>query len=526
MADDKIRVDIESVYDDDDAKKALKDAEKIEDAQPVLEVDADTSQASGKLEAVSDEATRLTSRDWVTKLLADTASAKSELEQLQSELDATGDHAKQANEQLDRTTGGGEGSKLRGNAIADLTGPLGDASGAASDFAGVFDGLGDTVEAVAGKLGLSEKVAGGLASAVGGLGVVVAAGAAAWTLYKGRQEEARKKAEELTKQQEAFNDALEKGDRKAAAAGFEKLYGKALSGADELGLSTKQLVDYIRGASDVLPGVNEQIARLNAEAHAATHEVDAMTGAGTAHVDALVAQRDALIGANDELTKARDRYKELDGNTKNAKESSEDLATALLGPERKLKDTANAADDASSSVDDVTSSFDRLNERLSNKRAIEDFQTAMVEAQKAIHDKSADTVVDIRGVEDAILHAGEAAKLNPIDVETAIQKADQGDIDGAFLYLQQKIDEKGPLQVNVALHATIPKLKIAGRGGTQIVVEVDPTTSSSSMAAGAGTVNVHLPRGYRGDAVAEVTGAARRNGRRYGARGGGRIARR
>ena len=517
MSDDKIRVDIESVYDDDDAKKALKDAEKIEDAQPVLEVDADTSQASGKLEAVSDEATRLTSRDWVTKLLADTASAKSELEQLQGELDATGDHAKQANEQLDRTTGEG-GSKLRGNAIADLTGPLGDASGAASDFAGVFDGLGDTVEAVAGKLGLSQQVAGGLASAVGGLGVVVAAGAAAWTLYKGRQEEARKKAEELTKQQEAFNDALEKGDRKAAAAGFEKLYGKALAGADKLGLSTKQLVDYITGASNVLPGVNEQIARLNTEAHLATAQVDAMTGAGTAHVDALVAQRDALIGANDELEKARDRYKELDGNTKNAKESSEDLATALLGPERKLKDTAKAADDASSSVDDVTSSFDRLNERLSNKRAIEDFQTAMVEAQKAIHDKSADTVADIRGVEDAIVHAGEAAKLNPIDVETAIQKADQGDIDGAFLYLQQKIDEKGPLQVDVALHATIPKLKIAGRGGTQIVVEVDPT-SSSSVAGAAGTTNVFLPRGYRGDVVAQVTGAARRNGRRYGARG-------
>ena len=159
-------------------------------------------------------------------------------------------------------------------------------------------------------------------------------------------------------------------------------------------------------------------------------------------------------------------------------------------------------------------------------RAIEDFQSAMIEAQKAIHDSSADTVVDIRGVEDAIVSAGEAAKVNPIDIQTAIQKADQGDIDGAFLFMQQKINEKGPLTLPVTLHATIPKLTIAGRDGTQMVIEVTPGSVGAPPAAPvAGTTNVYLPRGYRGDVVAQATGAARRNGRRYGAQGTVRYAR-
>lgn len=514
MADEKIRVDIESHYDDGDAKDALKDAEKIDKATPTLEVGADTSDADAKVGAIADEAERLTSRDWITKILTDTGAAKSDLQALEGELDQTREHAERANTELDRTTGGGEGSKLRGNAIADLTGPLGDASGAASDFAGVFDGLGDTVEAFASKAGLSEAAAGGLASAVGGLGVVVAAGAAAWTLWKGRQEEAAKKAKELLDTQTKLNDAIAKGDRAAATADFQKLYGPALKGADALGLSTQQLVDYITGVSDVLPGVNEHIGRYQKLAADAGGAVNQWTNEGRANYDAIANQTDALVGANDELVKARDRYEDLNGKTKDATAANDDLATALLGPEKKLTAVGKAADTAGTKVDELTDSYGRLNDRLSGRRAIEDWQKAMTDAQKAVSDGNADTVVDIRGVEDAIVAAGEAAKLNPIDVETAIQKADQGDIDGAFLFMQGKIDEKGPLQVAVALHATIPKLKLGGRGGTSIVVEVDPTAAA---AVGATTVNVNMPRGSRGvDVVRQIQGHTRRSGRRYG----------
>jgi len=168
----------------------------------------------------------------------------------------------------------------------------------------------------------------------------------------------------------------------------------------------------------------------------------------------------------------------------------------------KLEDAADKAADG----------LDRIRGRLDMHRAIEDFQTTMIEAQEAVHDKSAETVVDMRGVEDAIVAAGEAAGLNPIIVETAIKKAQQGDIDGAFLYMQGKIDEKGPLEVKVALNAVIPKLKLGGRGGTVIVDE----SSFAAPAPAPSSVTVNLPRGARySDVARAVNVSTRRSGRRY-----------
>lgn len=520
--DPKIQIDItarDTASDQiEDVAGAAGDLEKL---TPEVTVTADTAGAKSDIGAVSEAADTLSRADTELVIRAKIDQAKGELKALQTELDATGDKARDTSEKLDKVDGGG-GSGLRGNAIADLTGPLGDASGAASDFAGVFDGLGDTIEAAAGKLGASEAMAGKLAGAVGGLGVVVAAGAAAWTLWKGRQEEAAKKAKELLDTQLHLNDAMAKGDAAAATADFSKLYGKALDGADALGLSTKQLVDYITGVSDVLPGVNEHIGRYNALADDAAGKINQWTGDGQANFDSINNQRDALVGANDELVKARDRYQDLNGKTKESKQSNEDLADALGFTEQGHKDVEaavrgsnQALDRAKQLADDNTAALGRLHDKLTATRAIEDFQTAMVDAQKTIQTEGKLTEDQIRAVQDSIISAGEAANLTPIQIQAAINEVTPTDVDRAFFDTQSKINAKGPLDMNLKIHPELPpRLKIVTRGGTTLL---DEALVPIASAAGSTNVTINMPRGSNGvDVVRQVAGQARRSGRRFG----------
>jgi len=516
--DPKIQIDITAR---DEATDKLEDVaatvDKLEEASPEVTVGADTSAAETGLRDVADAAGRLSHDDTELVIKAQIDQAKGQLKELQSQLEATGDKAIDTSEKLDKVDGGG-GSGLRGNAIADLTGPLGDASGAASDFAGVFDGLGDAAEAAAGKLGLSEDIAGKLGSALGGLGVAVAAGAAIWTLWSQHAEAARKKARELAEAQAAVGEAIRDGNREAALSNFHKAYDEAIAAAEKFGLKQQDVIGFITGETEALPGLTDKYNELKT---ARDNTADPrMRGLADERIKAFEDETAAL-------ETNRQKYKDSTAAAGDKKDAEDKLARQLGFTEDAQKDTTKAVGDSVAKLDaakqstlDLEDGYRRLQDRLSTTRAIEDFQTAMQEAQTAIHDKSEDTKVDLRGVEDAIIAAGEAAKLNPIDVQTAIQKADQGDIDGAYLFLQQKINEKGPLTVPVTLHATIPKLVIAGRGGTQMVIELDPTKAAAPPPAAAAPshVTINMPAGSRGvDVVRQVAGQARRSGRRFGA---------
>jgi len=477
----------------DDVADAAADLEKL---SPELEVTADTGGAVGDIKAVGDAADTLSRADTELVIRAKIDQAKGELKALQAELGDTADKADDTAKHLDKIDSGG-GTGLRGNAISDLTGPLGDASSAASDFGGVFDGLGDTIEGVASKMGASSEAAARMGQAVAGFGFVVAAGAAAWTLFRQRQEAAKKAAEEAAKAQRDLNDAIKDGDKAAATANFEKIYGDAFKAAHTLGLTTQEVTEHIIGQRDALQDVQQWIGNAYAG-------------------DTL----NKVINAKNVIEDMRTKWLENNAAVEAADKTNDEVATGLGITEKAVKDTGTAAvkmgDQLEAAADQAADGLDRIRGRLDMKRAVEDFQATMIEAQNAIHDKSADTVVDLRGVEDAIVAAGEAAHLNPIDVETAIQKADQGDIDGAYLFMQQKINERGPLEVKVALHATVGKLTLGGRGGTTIVVETDAQTRGSAAPTG-NTYNVTMPRGIRtGDLSRALGTTVRRNGRRYG----------
>jgi hypothetical protein len=495
----------------DDVADAAADVEKLD---PEVTVTADTGGAVADIATVADAAGRLSHDDTELVIRAQIDQAKGQLKELEAALKNTGEQADTTNRKLDDTTGAGPGN-LRGNAIADLTGPLGEASSAASDFAGVFDGLGDAAEAAAGKLGLSQGVADKLGSAIGGLGVAVAAGAAVWSIWTSRAEAARKKAAELREAQAELGKAIREGSREAAVANFHKMFDEAIASATKFGLKQQDVTDFITGERDAIPGLTDRYHELT-------------TARDNAASPRLAAAYQSEIAAIEDQQAALDKQRKayLDSvPAADAKTAADAKLARQLGlTEAAQKDTTKAVGDSVSKLDaaeqatnDLEDGYSRLQDRLSNTRAIEDFQTAMIDAQKAIHDKSAETVVDVRGVEDAIVTAGRAAKLSPIEVQTAIDKVEQGDIDGAFLYMQQKINEKGPLTVPVTLHATIPKLTIAGRGGTSMVIEVTPQGVGAATPAAGPTFNVNLPAGARYSDVARAVGmTTRRNGKRYG----------
>jgi chromosome segregation ATPase len=447
----KLKLDAKQAQSDiKDVDKALGDLDETTE----LSIDVDNSDAESKIDQTTGDLNRIDSTDVVADIHANISDAKADLQTLEEQ-------AQQTNKELDRTTGEGGGSNLRGNAIADLTGPLGEASGAASDFAGVFDGLGDIAEATASKLGASSQVAAGLSSAVGGLGVAVAAGAAIWSLWTSHQQAAKKKAEEMSKAMQQLTQDIKDGDKAAAIADFRKSFPDAIDLAHKLGQSVEDVTRFVTGQIDTLPDLATQWQNWN-------DVIDASTGKGKQVQEGLIAQRDQFKANSDALVDLRQKYIDSGKAADETAKTDEELAKGLnlakdaqKNTTQAVKDSIAPLDNAKSSVDELESGYSNLQDRLSTTRAIEDFKNTMIEAQKTIAEKGQLTQDEMRGVEDSIVQAGQAAKLNPIVIDTAIQKADQGDIDGAFLYLQQQIDAKGP--IHVQLHPDLPQLTKTGK---------------------------------------------------------------
>lgn len=513
--DPKIQIDIEAR---DDASKKIDDvaddAKALEDLTPEVAVTADTGSAVTDIGNVDEAAGRLSHDDTVLVIKAQIDQAKGELDALQTKLKDTGEQADTTNRKLDDTTGGAGPGNLRGNAIADLTGPLGDASSAASDFAGVFDGLGDAAEAAAGKLGLSQGVADKLGTAIGGLGVAVAAGAAIWTLWSQHAEAARKKAAELAEAQAAVGTAIRDGNREAALSNFHKAYDEAIAKAETFGLKQQDVIGFITGQNEAIPGLTQKYHDLQAAVDATADprlkgiseaRVTAFENEATALETNRQAYLDAVPAADAKKTADADLARQL-GFTEDAQK---DMTTAVHDSIPKLSNAEQA-------VQDLQDGYSQLDTQLSTTRAIEDFATRMVEGQKTIAAQGTLTQDEVRGIQDAIKTAGEAAGLTPIQIKTEMDKVTPTDVDTAFLETQALINAQGPLGMQVKLSLDKKTLdRLAGHGLTP-----DSIGSPIGTAAATGSTNVtiNLPAGSRGvDVVRQVAGQARRSGRRYGA---------
>ena len=339
--------------------------------------------------------------------------AKAALKSLRDGLDETADKARDTDRELDKLSGDG-GLKTRGNAIADLTGPLGEASGAASDFAGVFDGLGDIAEDVAGKVGLNAEAMG---AAIGGVGIAVAGAAALWGYFSQKQAEARRKQEELVKGQKEFNDALREGDTAGAAAKFVELYKGAIDAADDLGASQRQVIDYITGQSKELDPLIERWDNYATKQGAAA--------------DTIQSAKDNYLAANDTLDAQARLLRDVEQALSTSRSETDRAAAAQIRHERALTNTRDA--------------LDRVRGGLSMEGALLSFQSAMTTAFDHIQEGAGASQEDILAIKQSILDVAEYANLTPVQVQTLLTKVSNGDLVGVKAdveryYANNKVD--------------------------------------------------------------------------------------
>ena len=474
-------------------------AERLEKLDPEVEVTADTSQAARAVEALDDDAAALARRDTELILKARADAARAELKQLDDQLQTTARQADDTNQHLDRVTGGGGGG-LRGNAIADLTGPLGEASTAASDFAGVFDGIGDAAEAAAGKIGLSQTATAALSTVVGGLGVAVAAGAAAWSYFQERQKKAREEQAKVIDGQRKLNDAIREGDRLAAATSFTKLYADQETAARKAGIATEDWVNFVKGASDELPGFE---ANMKAATDAAANHT--VTVAGTAaEVDRTTRQWLAL---RDTLEDGRAKYAETNGVIKDQDRNLDQVADALVGAKRETDNLRSAQDKLKGESQNLVTELDKIRGALDIEQASLNFQSAMAEAMD-VSDDVGPTQDQILAVKNSILDLGTTAGTNPAVIKSQIDMVDSKDL-YEVLWNVNAYYAKNPAQIKTEL---IPPTNrtFSGQGGTAM-------PAMAATGGGVAVVNVtqHVPRGYRGDVLADARAAARRSGGLY-----------
>ena len=423
MADEQIRIDVTAT---DDASKVLEDvateAEKLERLTPEVKVGADTESAQRDVEALGEDVEALGRKDTEILLRARIDDAKGALKALRDDLDQTGEKAETTARQLDRVGSDDGGMRTRGNAIADLTGPLGDASGAASDFAGVFDGIGDIADDVAGKVGIS---AAAMSTAIGGIGIAVAAAAAVWTIFRQKQEEARRKQEELIKGQRDLNAALKEGNYADAAQALTDTYKEAFAAADKLGVTVSDVTRYITGQTDVVPTLVGALDDLKNR----FHDTENTSGKARVELQAQILAFDDLVASIDG---ARSSYVEANGTIEEQDRRLRNIRTALGETADETDDVTAANKRAEDQARRTADAFGRIESALDVEQAAISFRADLDAALADTRTKADLTSQEILDIKQSIADVAEAAGLTPIELRSYLDRVDQGDIDGVM----------------------------------------------------------------------------------------------
>jgi hypothetical protein len=508
--DEQIRVDL--VAKDDASKvigKVADAAAELEKIDPEIVATADVDQAEREIDRLGDDVREIQRADAEIVLRAKVDAAKAELQSLQGELKQVGEKADTTARQLDRVDGpsSGGGLNTRGNAIADLTGPLGEASGAASDFAGVFDGLGDIAEDVAGKLGASASTSAAVSSALGGLGIAVAAGAALWSYWSGQQKKAKEAADKTREAAVKLNEALRSGNVEQFADQLVEQYGDVFDAAKEAGLSVAETTDFIANGARTVPTLEAALQSLEDQMYA-------QVAANGKETEATREQYSALISLKQEIIDARQAYE--DGEISAADyQSTVDAVTGAVRKSTGATDTHTTSLGRNrSALDSVRVGLDNIRNGLNMEAALvklqSDFDVAMWNAADGVDD----TTVDVLGLKSTVLDLADTAKANPAEVRAVLKKIDQGDLAGAKADAEAWY-ARNPVNIKGVIRPVSQGVGSAGGGGVPLMAMAPPPVASSG---GAPVVNVtqYLPRGYRErDTLAAAQSAAKRAGGYY-----------
>jgi hypothetical protein len=308
----------------------------------------------------------------------------------------------------------GSGARVGTQAVSDLTGPLGDASSNASEMGQAVEGLGQFVEAAAGKMGLSEEAAAGLSAGLGVAAIAVAAGAALWSLWKEKSEEARRAAEKMADVQRDLAD----GKFAEAASKLVEQYGDLFESANTAGIGSATLTRALLGNKTAADDVATALQSDRGE----------FIGVAT--------QAEVLAGKIDDAGSAFRSAGEKIDVTKNRTDEIE----------RVLRDAGGAADDTATSVGNLKDKFDQLNGSIDVKQTaldVADAFDAVVqkarEAATAAETGGADTVTANRASERSVLdlkqkvidYAEQVGNLPADKVTNILTLLDQGDLERA-----------------------------------------------------------------------------------------------
>jgi predicted transcriptional regulator len=496
---EKVQVDVE-LTGADKAVSGLDDvadaAERVEDHDDVrVEADADVDDATRGLRDVDDARDKLDGTDaTITARLTNETSGP--LADIFGDLNKLEAQAKSTGEKLDDVGRGGGGGGPRANAIADLTGPLGDVSSQASDLAGVFDGMGDIMEGLAPKLGISADQ---MVGAIGGVGFAITAAATLWGYFSQKSAEAAEQQQKVIEQQRKLNELLD--DQKFKAAG-EKLvedYGDAYDAAQQLGIPVESLTRFLSGQSDTL----DELARAQENVTARQYDNNVQAAVAQSRYDVLSS---SILGAKASIDGANDSIAVQDARAKRA-------GDALRGQAGDADETAAAQKRLEDATKRTSDAFDRLRGAVDLDqdmlRVQTSIQTAMDNAAQGVG-LTADEVLDLKS---DIIDLAQTAKANPAQVRSTLDKIDRGDLAGV------KADAEGyysraPVQVTGKLNVNNLAGNIFGKP-VSVTVGVGATSAAAPAAASVVNVTQHLPRGFRGDALTAARQAARRSGGLY-----------
>jgi chromosome segregation ATPase len=509
-------------------------ADDLARLSPEITVGAEVDDATRALDDVKTEVDTLTDADREIILKAKVDDASAALKSLRGDLDTTADKADQTARRMD-DIGRSDGPRLAGNQVADLTGPFGDASGAASDFGGIFDGLSDISESVGTRIG---KDMTGVVSNLGLAGLAVGAVAAGWSFFSQKAEEAKRKAEEAAEAQREINEALKEGDIAAATEKLAEAYESVFDAAEDAGVSVEQTTRYIRGAADSLPDLDRALED-NAEAIENTKKANDDYYERTGFLSqALVDQQQKLLDTRNRLNQVRDA---VDG----ARRKNIDLNGTIADQDRRLRNVRKGLDDASDSTDKLRDSqrnakrsteeldqaLGKLKDQLSFERTMLRFEQDFREAMRKSRGERELTSESVLSLKEDIFDVAEYARLTPAEVKALLRRIERGDIAGVLAFVQSYMDSHtvetpaGVKYIGGAADAhNAAQSDMNAQGPVVIPTTIsrgpssDPIFGPSAFALSAPVTNVtmYLPRGYRERDVIEAgRRAARRSGGLY-----------
>jgi hypothetical protein len=384
-------------------------------------------------------------------------------------------------------------------------------------------------------MGASASSAAQISGAVGGIGIAVAGAAALWSMYTSAQKKAREEQEKLIAGQKKLNEALRAGNTAQAAETMIELYGEQYVAAQKAGIGAAELTKFLQGTTDVLPSLEAALKNLNAE-QARSADQSSQTH------QKYDEQRLVLINLMSSLDQARAGYTDTNGTLAEQQArleavtaalggttvATDDATLATMAGTRARNDATSATRTATTATDTNTASLgrnksalDAAKQGLDNIRAGLQMESTMLSFRdtfagvlQKISEKTPLTAADILGLKTAIVEVADAAGANPIEVETALEAIDNGDLQAARLYAEQWFG-RNPVQIKSVVRPPSTGVGSAGGGGIPMMAMAPPATAAG-VAADVINVTQVLPRGYRErDVLTAASQAARRSGGLY-----------